>query len=77
MGTGARVAITLGVVAAFVCVWVVDGRLSKRAGYRRRMRIWQERLAERRDAQGFRRPSFVIWAVLGSVTLLALLWSVH
>lgn len=77
MGTGARVAITLGVVVVFACLWFVDDRLSRRSGYRRRLGVWQERVAERRQAQGFRRPSFVIWAVLGGVTLLALLWSVR
>jgi hypothetical protein len=75
MGTGTRVAITLGVVVVFGVLWLVDDRLSRRPGYQRKVRLWRERLVERRRAQGLRRPSFVIWAALSSVILIALLWS--
>jgi Na+/H+-translocating membrane pyrophosphatase len=77
MGTWTRVAITLGVVAVFVALWFLQERLSRRPGFNRRMEVWAARMAERRRAQGFRRPTFVAWAICMSVILVALLWSVR
>lgn len=72
-----RIAITLGVVVALAVLWVVDDRLSHRPWYQERTQRLVEGLAERRRARGFRRPTFVIWAVLSGVVLLALLWAAH
>jgi hypothetical protein len=75
MDTAWRIAITLAVVAAMTLLWIVDDRVSRRPGYRRKLRVWHERYVEWGRVNGFRRPTFAIWAALSGVILLALLWA--
>lgn len=77
MTLGWRITITFAFVAAMSLLWLVDDRLSRRPGYRRKMRLWADSLIERERGSRLQRPTFLIWAAMSGVLLLALLWSVR